>query len=539
MFANPGYVKAATIHNTVTRIAFINKEIYINQTDFFNYFPNLKLFQADFIGAKMKPFFTGNKNIITIDVKRSTIETEATRVIDHTMIGGLSKLTTFRWEYGNITNLSQNAFNGTYNLQYLYLAGNTINQLQNCRFDGLSNLRTLSLDSNRVSIVEPYAFLGLNELRSLFLNDNGDFPLSTISPLKKLENLYLSEYTKNLTAEIFQQFPRLTFIDLANKVFQCGCEDQWISKLQLFGITTILTSACGNDGSKTVDDPGTYSSCQNMSYQCFNNSIVCPGDSWYRVDGVDGCNCTYPVELSLYDLICSDVDECQNSSICLGTCINTPGSYKCDCNEGFYNVNDTICSDIDECTVVNGNCTHNCTNNIGSYECSCLQGYKKVGFNECFLTDQCKTNNGGCHHKCVQSDDGHVCSCFEGFKVSLNKSHCEPFGDGTINEQVFNVNQPQFLLVLILTLLFFISTVFLLVLLIFVVLYFRRQLQLANSIPAPKVLSLAQFDNIRAENSTVIKNPLTESKKIETDVIEVEKGKQTEEATKTDLEIAV
>ena len=81
-------------------------------------------------------------------------------------------------------------------MQYLYLACNTINQLQNCRFDGLSNLRNLSLDSNRVSIVEPYAFLGLDELRSLFLNDNGDFPLSTISPLKNLENLYLSEYTK-------------------------------------------------------------------------------------------------------------------------------------------------------------------------------------------------------------------------------------------------------------------------------------------------------------------------------------------------------
>ena len=104
----------------------------------------------------------------------------------------------------------------------------------------------------------------------------------------------------------------------------CECEDQWISKLQLFGITTTLISACGSDGSKAVDDPGTCSSCQNMSYQCFNNSIVCPGDSWYRVDSVDGCNCAYQVELSLYDLICSDIDECQNSSICLGTCINTP-----------------------------------------------------------------------------------------------------------------------------------------------------------------------------------------------------------------------
>ena len=98
------------------------------------------------------------------------------------------------------------------------------------------------------------------------------------------------------------------------------------------------------------------------------------------------------------------------------------------------------------------------------------------GFNECFLTYQCKINNGGYHHKCVQSDDGHVCSCLEGFKVSLNKSHCEPFGDGTINEQILNVNQPQILLVLILALLFFICTVFLLALLILVVLYFRRQL---------------------------------------------------------------
>lgn len=44
----------------------------------------------------------------------------------------------------------------------------------------------------------------------------------------------------------------------------------------------------------------------------------------------------------------SDIDECAVTSPCLnGKCLNTPGSYKCECNKGFESSRDgTTCYGI-------------------------------------------------------------------------------------------------------------------------------------------------------------------------------------------------
>ena len=208
------------------------------------------------------------------------------------------------------------------------------------------------------------------------------------------------------------------------------------------------------------------------------------------------------------------VDECEDSSICQGNCTNTIGSYKCDCLEGFYNVNDILCSDIDECIVDNGNCTHNCTNSLGSYECSCLPGFLKLGFTECSLTDECNTNNGGCHQNCTNSIDGYVCSCFEGFKVSsLNSSHCDKDPNAGTGEQNANSKGPEFYVLFFLCFIFLVTIILLFVFLIVVFLYFRREIQLLKSTPASKVLSLPELDNNKLKESLRM-SPIQESDNI-------------------------
>jgi len=90
-----------------------------------------------------------------------------------------------------------------------------------------------------------------------------------------------------------------------------------------------------------------------------------------------------------------DINECINVSTndCTQQCINTPGSYECDCYDGYreitpnatqcegmnnqlsiYNCNNYIGVDINECEEYN-DCHQICTNTIGSYYCSCDTGF--------------------------------------------------------------------------------------------------------------------------------------------------------------------
>lgn len=63
---------------------------------------------------------------------------------------------------------------------------------------------------------------------------------------------------------------------------------------------------------------------------------------------------------------------------CTGTCINTPGSFRCRCNLPGYKLytDGKQCVDINECEERNGNCEDLCVNSVGSFRCYCRkQGY--------------------------------------------------------------------------------------------------------------------------------------------------------------------
>ncbi|KAI6650662.1 hypothetical protein LOD99_7712 [Oopsacas minuta] len=289
----------------------------------------------------------------------------------------------FAWTYGRLTRVERNAFEGLRELTQIILKGNQLRELFDCTFEGLKKLDSLDLFDNGITTVGTNTFLGLNNLAILEINGNPEFPISTLTTIKSVKELYMEGHTGvGLTDELILQFPSLTYLGLKGVMLNCACEYQWIAKLSTEGNAYIVTNddglCVGTDLS--LKDPSVYSDCVVQSYRCLDQSFVCPGDNtWYKVDTEDGCNCTYPPERTFYNdssFVCSDINACEDSSIiCQGNCTNTIGSYKCDCHEGFVNLNETFCNDVNECEVRNGGCEHNCINTIGSSECSCFGGF--------------------------------------------------------------------------------------------------------------------------------------------------------------------
>ncbi|XP_065089708.1 fibulin-1 isoform X2 [Ochlerotatus camptorhynchus] len=130
---------------------------------------------------------------------------------------------------------------------------------------------------------------------------------------------------------------------------------------------------------------------------------------------------------------CEDVNECDlhKGKVCPhnSECINTVGSYRCDCKAGFKKSRpeDLICTDVDECSEVPGLCHQRCINYYGSYRCGCEPGYKlTVNNRTCEDVDECveyKSNNL-CVGICENSPGSYGCRCPQGYRLGHDNRSC-------------------------------------------------------------------------------------------------------------------
>uniref|UniRef100_A0A8C0W6M1 Fibrillin-3 n=1 Tax=Castor canadensis TaxID=51338 RepID=A0A8C0W6M1_CASCN len=122
-----------------------------------------------------------------------------------------------------------------------------------------------------------------------------------------------------------------------------------------------------------------------------------------------------------------DVNECaENPSICAnGLCINTDGSFRCECPFGYsLDFTGISCVDTDECSVGHPCGEGTCTNVIGGFECACADGFEPGPMVTCEDIDECSLNPLLCAFRCHNTEGSYLCTCPAGYALREDGAMC-------------------------------------------------------------------------------------------------------------------
>ncbi|RCN27197.1 hypothetical protein ANCCAN_27070 [Ancylostoma caninum] len=128
--------------------------------------------------------------------------------------------------------------------------------------------------------------------------------------------------------------------------------------------------------------------------------------------------------------------RCPENSVC----VNLPGTYFCNCTEGFAPKGLPLekCADINECEMNLHNCgpSQMCQNTVGGFKCvdRCSEGYEYVD-GECVDIDECRLENV-CDRRaeCINTPGAYECKCDSG--LTGDGKHCTPITDCSQQEDI-------------------------------------------------------------------------------------------------------
>uniref|UniRef100_M3ZY11 Complement component C1q receptor-like n=1 Tax=Xiphophorus maculatus TaxID=8083 RepID=M3ZY11_XIPMA len=171
------------------------------------------------------------------------------------------------------------------------------------------------------------------------------------------------------------------------------------------------------DGAYVWSPPGPF--CKPETQNCQKNNGGCAQEC-RQEGGAVRCSCREGWELEEDGFSCRITDLCQPDT-CEHTCVTGQAGVSCRCPSGFRLSEDQRnCSDVDECL---SQACHNggCVNTPGSYRCVCGDGFRLTG-GECRHVNEC--DGAVCEHGCVNTGGSFSCLCQQGFRVSGDGLSC-------------------------------------------------------------------------------------------------------------------
>lgn len=201
--------------------------------------------------------------------------------------------------------------------------------------------------------------------------------------------------------------------------------------------------ACQHDGESyaCVCDRGFRVAKDGRSCEDFDECAdrrQCPRENFKCVNAIGGFDCVCKEGYEMSGRRCVDEDECA-SAPCEHTCINTPGSFKCECYPRYI----VDPKSPNNCQLHCGaeECPAECDPN-DDYQCNCPVGYIAEERDEgvfCLDIDEC--SSGHCDQGCANTFGSYVCICNPGFTL-VSQYKCEKSEDHKGSEAATAPNIP-------------------------------------------------------------------------------------------------
>ncbi|KAG5270641.1 hypothetical protein AALO_G00194930 [Alosa alosa] len=163
--------------------------------------------------------------------------------------------------------------------------------------------------------------------------------------------------------------------------------------------------------------------------ECATNPNACNNGECINTDGSYRCECPFGFRLDTSGINCEDINECDLGNPCgNGTCTNVIGAFECTCDEGFEPGPMMSCEDVNECALNPLLCAFRCVNNHGSYECKCPTGYVlREDRRMCKDQNECEDGIDDCESRgmtCKNLIGTFMCICPPGFMRQPNGEGC-------------------------------------------------------------------------------------------------------------------